>query len=91
MELKEKIEIARNKLYDKLPSGNIDGFELIKIIKEHIEDLDTIIDETPNSETSHNNDFKKPCPNCNGTGVGKSKDNIGTECNYCNGQGFMKS
>ena len=34
---------------------------------------------------------KKPCPKCDGSGLGKSKDNIGLECNYCNGMGFIKS
>jgi hypothetical protein len=46
MDIKEKVEIARDNLYDKLPSGDIYAFELIKIIKEHIKELDTIIDES---------------------------------------------
>lgn len=37
--LKELIDI-RNKLYDALPDGNIDAFELIQIIKWHINDID---------------------------------------------------
>ena len=49
-----------------------------------------------NSETSHNNDFKKPCPNCNGEGEYDYEidDVQGTKrlkCPDCKGQGFIKS
>ena len=43
--LTEKIESARNELYNKLPSGEVHAFELIEIIKKHIETLDEIIEE----------------------------------------------
>jgi len=33
----------RNELYENLPSGDVDGFELIKVIKKHIKNLDNII------------------------------------------------
>lgn len=33
----------RNDLYNKLPVGDIDSFELIKIIKIHIERIDKLI------------------------------------------------
>ena len=51
-----------------------------------------VLSERKNSETFHNNDFKKPCPDC----VGKSKyaiTYIGSDkliCEKCNGQGFIK-
>ena len=49
-----------------------------------------------NSETSHNNDFKKPCHKCDGQGeVRKAVPDIDgydlEECHECNGQGFIKS
>ena len=44
MENKQKIEIIRDELYNNLHSGDIDAFELIKIITNHIRELDTIID-----------------------------------------------
>jgi len=43
MNIKQKVKIARDNLYEELPSGNINAFELIKIIKKHIRDLDAII------------------------------------------------
>ena len=46
MDIKQKLEILRDNLYNELPSGDIDAFGLIKIIKNHIKELDTIIDES---------------------------------------------
>jgi hypothetical protein len=34
--------ILRNDLYNKLPTGNVDTFELLKIIKNHIQKLDDL-------------------------------------------------
>jgi hypothetical protein len=48
MDIKQKIEIVRDNLYNRLPSGEIGAFELIKIIKNHIKELDTIILEKEN-------------------------------------------
>jgi len=33
---------ARNELYDKLPTGDIDAFELLKLIKIHLQKLDDL-------------------------------------------------
>lgn len=40
----DELAQARDKLYESLPTGEIDAFDLIKAIKAHIEDLDTIHD-----------------------------------------------
>jgi hypothetical protein len=47
--LKELTDI-RNKLYDALPSGEISAWDLIQIIKWHLNDLDTFIDASSNKE-----------------------------------------
>ncbi len=39
-----QLEAARDKLYEALPTGEMDAFALIKIIKTHIEDLDKILE-----------------------------------------------
>ena len=36
------VSAARDKLYDDLPTGDIDAFDLLKVIKSHIADLDAI-------------------------------------------------
>jgi len=33
---------ARNELYDKLPTGDINAFELLKLIKIHLQKLDDL-------------------------------------------------
>ena len=38
----DELAEARDKLYEGLPSGDIDAFEIIKLIKKHLKDLDTI-------------------------------------------------
>ena len=35
---------VRNNLYEALPTGNIDPFELIKVINTHIQKLDIILE-----------------------------------------------
>ncbi len=40
----------RNELYDKIPSGQIDAFELIKIISAHLVKLDAYIDNSPDKQ-----------------------------------------
>lgn len=42
--IKTALKTARSKLYNALPSGDIDPFDLIKIIKTLIEDLDKILE-----------------------------------------------
>jgi hypothetical protein len=32
----------RNELYDKLPTGDVDAFELLKLIKIHLQKLDDL-------------------------------------------------
>jgi hypothetical protein len=32
----------RNELYDKLPTGDVDTFELLKLIKIHLQKLDDL-------------------------------------------------
>ena len=39
----EDVMKLRNKLYAQLPTGEVDAFELLKIIKNHIEELDELI------------------------------------------------
>lgn len=40
----EAIKTARNTLYDVLPSGEIDAFDLVKVIKKHIDELDAALE-----------------------------------------------
>jgi len=44
--LEKQLQTARDNLYDALPSGTVDAFDLIKIIHAHIEELDSILEET---------------------------------------------
>jgi hypothetical protein len=37
-----RLSKARNELYDKLPIGDIDAFELLKLIKIHLQKLDDL-------------------------------------------------
>jgi hypothetical protein len=39
----QKIEKLRDELYNQLPSGKVDAFDLIRIINDHIEKLDELI------------------------------------------------
>ncbi len=39
------LSLARDKLYEAIPTGEVDVFVLIKVIKTHIEDLDKILEE----------------------------------------------
>lgn len=47
-----KLLELRNKLYDAVPTGEVTAFELIKVIKQHIRELDEIIE---NDEEGKNN------------------------------------
>lgn len=40
----EELSKLRDDLYEALPSGELDAFELIKIIKSHITKLDELIE-----------------------------------------------
>ena len=39
----DELEILRTRLYNSLPSGEINSFELIKLLKNHIYELDVIL------------------------------------------------
>ena len=39
----DELEILRTRLYNSLPSGEINCFELIKLLKNHIYELDVIL------------------------------------------------
>lgn len=43
--IKKEIQRIRDELYDSLPTGKIDAFNLIEIIKEHIEEIDVLIED----------------------------------------------
>ena len=36
------IDELRNDLYDKLPIGDVDAFEILKVIKNHLQKLDAL-------------------------------------------------
>ena len=40
----EAVKTTRNNLYEALPVGGFDAFDLIKIIKTHIAELDGVLD-----------------------------------------------
>lgn len=43
-EIKFELNVLSKELYENLPTGEVDTFDLIKIIKEHKQKLDIIID-----------------------------------------------
>lgn len=43
--MKTELLEARNKLYEALPTGKVDAFELIQVINIHLKRLDNIIDK----------------------------------------------
>jgi len=43
-EIKRKLTELRNKMYDNLPIGEVESWELIEVIGSHIKELDTLID-----------------------------------------------
>ena len=48
----------RDELYDSLPSGKLDAFNLIKEIKKHISKLDKIVDYYSRIEVDEKTNFK---------------------------------
>ena len=42
----EAVKTTRNKLYEALPTGDVDAFDLIKVINNHIAELDMILEVT---------------------------------------------
>lgn len=49
-----KLLELRNKLYDAVPTGEVTAFELIKVIKQHIGELDEIIENDEVKEGKNN-------------------------------------
>ena len=45
-----EITEIRNNLYENIPSGQIDAFALVKIISDHLKELDKYIDSLPTKE-----------------------------------------
>ena len=41
----QQIKTARNKLYEDLPTGDVDAFALIKVMQTHIAKLDEILED----------------------------------------------
>jgi len=94
-----KVKEVNIKVIDKDGNeGSIPMTDFGKMLVETIgEDINltfkSIGKEMESLETSHNNDFKKPCPTCDGKGLGRIDNYSGTlvECPECDGQGFIKS
>ena len=42
----KQVKTARDKLYEDLPTGDIDSFALLKVIKTHIAKLDEILEDS---------------------------------------------
>jgi len=43
----DQIRTARNKLYEDLPTGDVDAFALLKVVQSHVAKLDEILGEGP--------------------------------------------
>ena len=43
--MKTELTEIRNRLYDKMPSGEISAWELLKAVKLHLDELDEFIDK----------------------------------------------
>ncbi len=57
----EALTEIRNQLYDVIPSGQIDAFELIKIISTHLKKLDKYIDKGQKESISFGEFLLKSC------------------------------
>jgi len=44
MDAKQKLTDLRNQLYNDMGTGNVNAFDLIKVIKNHLDELDNFID-----------------------------------------------
>lgn len=42
--IKENLQGLRDELYENIPTGEVNAFDLIKVIKTHIKRLDNLID-----------------------------------------------
>ena len=49
--LAERLTRVRNNLYDSLPTGELDAFEVIKVVQTHLSVLDSIIDSLVTHES----------------------------------------
>jgi len=43
----QQIKTARDKLYEDLPTGDVDAFALVKVVQTHIAKLDEILGDLP--------------------------------------------
>lgn len=41
-DFRQKVIELRNELYDSLPTGEVDAFELLTVVKNHIKEIDKI-------------------------------------------------
>ena len=71
--MKDKLIELRNDLYNSLPVGKIDAFELTLIISAHLKRFDEFIDSLENTSDENNKPFAIPdvsvnevvvCPHC---------------------------
>lgn len=97
--LKQRLIEIRNNLYDSMPKGQIDAFELTIVIANHLKELDSFIDNEcegnaqQNIESKCNNHYvipdvvKSVCPSCKGSGEVQQTDIDWDECRKCNGTG----
>lgn len=42
--IKDNLKGLRDELYNNIPTGKVDAFSLVKVIKNHINSLDALID-----------------------------------------------
>jgi hypothetical protein len=56
--MKTKLIDIRNNLFDKLPTGHIEAWQLLEIIKNHLKQLDDYID---NEEPQYSKRFVEHC------------------------------
>ena len=52
---KLKLGILRDHLFENLPTGELDPFELIRVVKMHIDELDKLIDDNSEEKSEHEN------------------------------------
>jgi len=56
-----KLIDIRDHLYDKLPTGNVDAWQLLEIIKNHLKELDEYIDNFDREEPAYSKAFVEHC------------------------------
>jgi hypothetical protein len=61
MDTKQKLTDIRNQLYNDMETGNVNAFNLIKAIKNHLDELDNFIDNVLPSEGNPANSEPANC------------------------------